>query len=208
MSQTTTGIRAALSRPRVYDLCQWLMGGPVGRLDFARHMIRAPAGARVLDIGCGTGDILAYLPSSVDYSGYDVSPEYIAAAQRRFGTRARFTCGTLDGPQVLALPPFDIVVASAVLHHLDDHTVSDLMETVAMALRGGGRFVSIDPVLVPNQNPIARFLIERDRGLHVRDPEGYLSLVHPSFTDVRGVLRHRAWIPYTHWMMEATMTTG
>ena len=208
MSQRTTGIRAALSRPRVYDLCQWLMGGPVGRADFAHHMIRASAGARVLDIGCGTGDILAYLPPAVDYSGYDVSQEYIAAAQRRFGTRAQFSCGIVDGPQVLALPPFDIVVASAVLHHLDDATVSDLMQTVGLALRDGGRFVSIDPVLVPDQNPVARFLIEHDRGLNVRDPEGYLSLIRPAFSDVRGVLRHRAWIPYTHWMMEGTITTG
>jgi SAM-dependent methyltransferase len=169
-------------------------------------MIKAPADARLLDLGCGTGDILAYLPSGVDYSGYDVSPEYITAAQRRFGTRAQFTCGTLDSSRVLALPPFDIVVASAVLHHLDDENVRDMMQTVALALRDGGRFVSIDPVLVPNQNRLARFLIKRDRGLSVRDPEGYLSLIRPAFADVRGVLRHRTWIPYTHWMMEGTKT--
>lgn len=208
MSQTTTGIRAALSHPRVYDAFQWLMGGPVGRADFARHMIRAPAGARVLDIGCGTGDILAYLPAGVDYTGYDISPDYIAAAQRRFGTRGQFRCGILDRPQVLALPPFDVVVASGVLHHLDDDTARDVMETVSIALRDGGRFVSIDPVLVPAQNPVARFIIKRDRGLNVRDPEGYQSLVGPAFTDVRGVLRHRVWIPYTHWMMEATIASG
>jgi len=182
------------------------MGGPTVRADFAQQMIRAPAGARVLDIGCGTADILAYLAAGVDYSGYDVSPDYIAAAQRRFGTRARFTCAIVDGPQVLALPPFDIVVASAVLHHLDDATVGNLMQTVGLALRDGGRFVSIDPVLVSDQNPVARFLIEHDRGLNVRDPEGYLSLVRLAFPDVRGVLRHRAWIPYTHWMMEGTIS--
>jgi SAM-dependent methyltransferase len=184
------------------------MGGPVGRADFAHHMVRAYAGARVLDIGCGTGDILAYLPSGVEYWGYDPSPEYVAAAQRRFGTRARFSCDLVDGARVLALPPFDILIASALLHHLDDEAVSALMQTVGVALRGGGRFVSIDPVLVPGQNPVARFLIEHDRGLNVRDPEGYLSLVRPVFTDVRGVLRHRVWIPYTHWMMEGVIAPG
>ena len=37
--------------------------------------------------------------------GYDPSPEYIAAAERRFGTRARFCCGIVDGPRVLTLHP-------------------------------------------------------------------------------------------------------
>jgi len=205
MSQVTNGIRAMLSSPLVYDNFQWLMGGRVGRTDFARHMVKAVAGSRVLDIGCGTGGLLAFLPPGVDYWGSDVSPAYIAAARTRFGSRGHFECGLLRDADVLALPPFDIVIASGVLHHLDDDGVTGLFTLARTALRAGGRFVSIDGTLVPGQNRLARFLITRDRGQNVRDPEGYLRLARPVFDEVWGTLRHRRWIPYTHWMMEGTV---
>ena len=205
MGQVKTGFRAVLSSPWIYDTLQWLMGGRVGRLDFASNMVRAAAGSRILDLGCGTADLLAFLPAQVEYRGYDVSPEYIAAAHARFGGRGNFTCGLLSQADVLALPPFDIVIASGVLHHLDDVAAQTLLRVARHALRGGGRFVSVDCVYVPGQNKVARLLISRDRGQNVRDPEGYLSLARPVFDRVNGVLRHRRWIPYTHWMMEGTV---
>jgi len=203
VGQITTGVRAVLSHAWVYDACQWLMGGRTGRTDFSRQ-VRAVAGTRVLDIGCGTGELLAYLPPAIEYLGYDVSPEYIATARPRF-PRAEFVCGLLNLNDVAARAPFDIVVASALLHHLDDEGVRSLMPVVRQALRSGGRFVSIDPVRVPRQNRVARFLIEHDRGLNVRTPEQYLDLVRPAFDEVHGLLRHRRWIPYTHWIMEGTI---
>jgi SAM-dependent methyltransferase len=205
LSQITTGIRSVLSGAWTYDTCQRLMGGRVGRVDFAEHVVKADATSRILDIGCGTAELLAYLPPGIDYLGFDISPEYVAAARRRFTNRASFICGVVAEADVAMLPPFDIVVASAVLHHLDDEAAERLMEVVRFALRGGGRFASIDPVRVAGQNRIARFLIDHDRGLHVREPEGYASLVRPHVDLLRTVLRHRRWIPYTHWMMEGVI---
>lgn len=63
--------------------------------------------------------------------------------------------------------------------------------------------MSLDPVRAPGQHPLARFLISRDRGLHVRGPQEYLDLISPGFDRATGVVRHRRWVPYTHWMMEA-----
>ena len=78
---------------------------------------------------------------------------------------------------------------------------ADLLRLVATALAPAGRFVSIDPVYVPDQHPVARALIRRDRGQNVRGPDGYAALARSVFPDVRGIVRHRTWVPYTHWMM-------
>lgn len=204
MAQVTSGVRAVLSMPAIYDGFQWLMGGRVGRTDFARSMVRAETGMRLLDIGCGTGDLLDYLPTAVRYCGWDISEAYIAAARARFGNRGEFRCGFVTEADVTAESPYDIVIASAVLHHLDDGQVRDLARLARTAVRAGGRFVSIDPVLVPGQHPLARFLISRDRGQHVRRPDEYLDLIRPAFSEAAGVVRHRRWVPYTHWMMEGT----
>jgi 2-polyprenyl-3-methyl-5-hydroxy-6-metoxy-1,4-benzoquinol methylase len=208
MAQITSGLRAALSSPAVYDTFQRLMGGHVGRTDFARHVVRATAGARVLDVGCGTGELLAYLPEGVDYHGWDISAAYIDAARQRFGARGSFTCGLLTEADVTRVPPFDVVIASAVLHHLDDDEARHFARLACLAVRAGGRCASIDPVHAPGQHPVARYLIARDRGQHVRTPAAYLALFEGVFTEVSGLVRHRRWVPYTHWMMEAVYRPG
>lgn len=61
MAQVTTGIRSILSIPQVYDLVQRIMGAHSGRKNLVSCM-RVHPGQRVLDIGCGTAEILSYLP--------------------------------------------------------------------------------------------------------------------------------------------------
>jgi SAM-dependent methyltransferase len=178
------------------------MGARSCRRDFSTNFIQAYPGSRLLDVGCGTAQILDYLPEGVDYWGYDINPEYIAAAQAKFGGRGRFACSLIEESEISVIPPFDIVIAIGLLHHLDDDTARNVLRLARLALKPGGRFVSIDPVFAADQNPIARILVSRDRGQNVRNAESYLALAQNEFHLVEGMMRHRIWIPYTHWIME------
>jgi SAM-dependent methyltransferase len=198
----THGIRSILSTPWVYDAAQLVMGGRAARTEYARDVIRASKQSRVLDLGCGTAQVLAFLPEGADYWGYDISADYIHAAKQRYGPRGHFVCGIPTDAALADAPPFDIVLATGVLHHLNDDEARTLMKLARVALKPDGRFVSIDPVWADGQHPVARFLISKDRGLHVRDSAGYASLARREFSQVNGRIRHRAWLPYTHWIME------
>lgn len=200
--QLTHGIRSILSTPWVYDAAQLVMGGRAARTEYARDVIRASKHSRVLDLGCGTAQVLAYLPQGTDYWGYDISADYIHAAEQRYGPRGHFVCGIPTEAALADASPFDIVLATGVLHHLNDDDARTLMKLARIALKPEGRFVSIDPVWADGQHPVARFLISKDRGLHVRDSAGYASLARREFSQVNGRVRHRAWLPYTHWIME------
>ena len=200
--QVTSGLRAALSRPWLYDVFQNVLGGASARTEYAHDFIRAIAGMRVLDLGCGTAQILSFLPEGVDYWGYDVSADYIQAAAARFGVRGHFRRGIPDEGALQNIAPFDLALAMGVLHHLDDESARHLLRVARQALRQGGRFVSIDPVFMTGQHPVARFLIANDRGRHVRDAEAYMALAREEFGTVEGTIRHRSWVPYTHWIME------
>lgn len=206
MSQLTHGIRALLSNSRIYDLFQELMGAYRGRTIFTSQYVRAKAGERVLDVGCGTGEILAMLPG-VEYFGFDPDPGYIAAAQDRFRDRAwsTFRCATLNGFAVDGLGKFDIVLAIGVLHHLTDDEASQLLELARAVLRPGGRLVTLDPCFAEGQSPIARYLASRDRGRHVRTSDAYRKLVSACFPVVAAEVRHDLTrFPYTHFVMEGT----
>lgn len=203
MSQITTGLRAVLSSPIAYDLFQDIMGADSGRRELVLNHIRPHIGSRILDIGCGTARILDYLPI-VEYYGFDQSQIYINAAVRRYGGRGRFHCALVEQTIIDRIEPFEVVIATGLLHHLDDIQAGALINLAYSALCKGGRLVTIDPCFAPDQNFIARYLVSRDRGQHIRNLDGYAALAKHAFGNVTGIVRHRTWPPYTHCILECT----
>lgn len=205
MAQITHGVRAILSHPFIYSSFQSLMGAHKARQSFVADFVKPFPGMKVLDIGCGPADILAYLPD-VDYSGFDISEGYISRARQKFGKRGEFHCKQLQATDLEGLPSFDVVFALGLLHHLDDAVAIGVMQLASKALKPGGRLLTIDPCLDPLQNPIAGFLVRRDRGQNVRDKAGYETLARAVFGLPRVEVRHKVWVPYTHCFMECTRT--
>jgi SAM-dependent methyltransferase len=177
------------------------MGAHQARKSFVANFIKPFPGMKVLDVGCGPADILAYLPD-VEYWGFDISDDYIDQARKRFGEMGHFKCRQLQIADLETLPSFDVVLAMGLIHHLDDAVALSVLKLASKALKPGGRLLTIDPCLDPSQNPIARFLINNDRGQNVRDMAGYDALATMVFQSPRIVVQHRTWIPYTHCFME------
>ena len=206
MAQVNTGIRAALSHPLVYETFQSIMGASRGRDLIVREFVRPFPGMRILDLGCGTAEILRWMPPDITYVGYDMSPAYIAAARRKFAGRGTFHCRLLQRVELENLEPFDLVLGIGVLHHLDDSTARQFMAIAKASVKPDGRIFTRDPCFASGQNPVARFLIARDRGRHVRDSEGYCALLQGLEAEVHGILTHQTWVPYTHWNMECSFS--
>ena len=89
-----------------------------------------------------------------------------------------------------------------VLHHLDDIEAANLLALLRSALKPGARLVTEDPVLVENQNAIARQLIKWDRGRNVRTANEYCDLAAAHFGTIRETVIHMKIPPYTLLVME------
>ena len=196
MSQVTSGIRALLSHPVIYEAFQNIMGAHNARREFVAKFIEPYPVESVLDIGCGPANILSCLPE-VNYYGFDISETYIADAKKKYGDKGSFFAKNLAYEDIDNLPKFDFVLLSGVLHHVDDETVIQILKLAKKALKPKGRVVAIDGCLVDGQNPIARFLINHDRGQNVKTEEGYRQLAMNVFNDVETTISHSVWIPYT-----------
>ena len=203
MSQITTGIRAILSNPYVYEFFQKIMGATKGRKKFISEFIAPYPVNSILDIGCGPADILASLPD-VTYYGFDISERYIKKARGAYGSKGNFFAKHLTPDDIDTLPKFDLVLLTGVLHHVDDETGINIMKMAQDALKPKGRLITTDCCLVDGQNPLARFLINKDRGQNIKSEEGYLRLARSVFKDVGSTIHHQAWIPYTHCFMVCT----
>jgi len=171
------------------------------RVAYARQYLEVRAGERVLDLGCGPGDILSALPDC-EYVGIDVEERYIEAARKRFGGRGTFRCVPLEHFVLEAPESFDLVMANGVLHHLDDPQADAMLGLAARAMKRGGRMVTLDGCYIQGQSRIAKALLRRDRGNFIRDPSAYLKLADAHFSDVRSDVRHDLLsFPYTLLIM-------
>lgn len=205
MAQITHGLRAILGHPVIYSLFQNVMGAKYGRTLLATEFIRPQQGMNILDIGCGPAEILDYLPA-VNYWGFDISESYIQQATTRYGTKGKFTCKILSEDDLQSLPRFDLVLALGLLHHLDDQAATGLLKLAHKALKPEGRLITVDPCIEAGQNPIARYLILKDRGQNVRTREGYATLISSVFPEHSLEVRHTTWIPYTRCYTQCTRT--
>jgi SAM-dependent methyltransferase len=158
-------------------------------------------GERVLDIGCGPGHVLDYMPR-VDYVGFDTEPRYIAYAKRRYSDRGRFFCEQFEQSHVTKFPPFDAILLFGILHHVDDAVADNLLGLLARCLSPAGRVVTIDPCFVPGQTWTTRLIAQLDRGRFVRDRGGYLDLVAKHFREVESsVVPNSGRIPSIEFIM-------
>ncbi len=76
-----------------------------------------PEGKRVLEVGCGTGDLLAAVRPKYGL-GVDISGEMIRIAKEKY-PELRFFAGEITDP-ALSAEPFDYIVLSGLLGELED----------------------------------------------------------------------------------------
>jgi SAM-dependent methyltransferase len=195
--------RSVLTYPRMYTLAQRGFGALRSRQRFVSQFLRPEPGDRILDIGCGTGEILPFLPA-VEYVGFDLSSQYIASARARYGDRGRFYRADVLEADLGGELPFDLVIAMGVIHHLDNMGADRLIAISAAILNPTGRLVTFDGTFLAGQPRVARWLLERDRGEYVRSPEAYVALAASHFADVRHhVVSDFLHIPYTQCVLDA-----
>jgi SAM-dependent methyltransferase len=205
VAQVTTGLKAVLSVPIVYDLFQGMVGAGRFRRRVASEYVCVGSHRRVLDIGCGTGEFIRYLPDDVEYVGFDLSSDYIKVARTKYGNRGKFECADVSTYSAEREGLFDVVLAFGILHHLDDGEARALMQIAWANLAPNGRLITIDPTFVEGQSSIARAIISRDRGRNVRQPPAYLAFAEERFSSARVSVRNDLLlIPYSHCVVEGT----
>ncbi|MFJ6216682.1 class I SAM-dependent methyltransferase [Streptomyces sp. NPDC092296] len=99
------------------------------------------AGRRVLDAGCGSGPLSAALRDrGALVSGFDASSGMLELARRRLGGGADLRVADLGSPLPYPDDTFDDVVASLVLHYLEDW--GPALAELRRVLKPGGRLIA------------------------------------------------------------------
>lgn len=191
-----------MGHPRIYSTVTLLLRGRNTTQSFVNKYVRAKKGDCVLDIGCGTGDILNFL-DDIEYHGFDLDPTYIEMAKKRYGARGAFFCKAVSRHAFPGESTFDIILAMGIVHHLRDDEAEQLFELAYHLLKPSGRLITYDGCYTEKQSIVEKFFLNIDRGKYVRTEKAYNDLARSGFSDISSYIRHDLLhIPYTIIIME------
>lgn len=122
-------------------------------LELALEALRRTPTRRVLDLGCGYGEMLSMLPPGLELVGAEINPLALAEARRRNPGALIVQADAAALP--FAPASFDLVICSEVLEHVDDPQA--LAEALHRIIRPGGHIC----LSVPNETitTIGRFVL-------------------------------------------------
>jgi ubiquinone/menaquinone biosynthesis C-methylase UbiE len=104
--------------------------------------------ADILDVGCGTGSLLAELARSgaTSLAGVDLAPKILEVAREKLsaaGARADLRAADAEEPLPWASESFDVATLTGALHHF--YRPHDVLAEIHRVIRAGGRLLVVDP---------------------------------------------------------------
>lgn len=127
-------------------------------LDDLVGLVRGAGGARVLELGIGTGALAARIAAAipgVELWGVDFSPAMLARARAKLPDAHLLEADIDHDFPGLALPPVDTVVAAYVLHELPDDRQLAIVEHLLDDRLPPGGLVAIGDIAFPDAAALA-----------------------------------------------------
>jgi 2-polyprenyl-3-methyl-5-hydroxy-6-metoxy-1,4-benzoquinol methylase len=161
---------------------------------FAIVESHVPKKGRILDFGCGYGMLSSFLALKGPERrvlGIDLNMDRIKVAMRsaKGHPGISFQLGDVRDFQGI---PFDAVVMTDVLHHIDEDNVRVLLRIIRSCLSDDGTLVVLDVDRAPVRKFYTTYLIDRllnlTRSLHYRSKEVLTHLLEDSGFQVRRVV--------------------
>ncbi len=204
------GVRDILAIPNMYKKFENMFARKNAQKAFADEYFRDNiADANILDLGCGTADIVLGIEGYQLYVGVDCSQKYIKYDQSKYShiAHTEFYCMDLNEFVENCSRKFDLVIMMGVLHHINDEAVENAMENIKKVMSSQGQFVSLDPCYTDRMNPIAKLICKLDRGKYVRSEVEYYRLMKKHWKNVWYEIRKDTlrFLPYSQIVFKTNM---
>jgi ubiquinone/menaquinone biosynthesis C-methylase UbiE len=171
--------------PARYDSAyfQWLCQLPLWHRTIVEELRPQIDSARILDVGCGTGSLLADLARSgaSSLAGVDLAPKILDVARQKLSVEhasADLRAADVEDPLPWASESFDVATLTGALHHF--YRPGDAIREIYRVLRPGGRLLVVDPCFFAPVRQIFNLylrLFPHDGDFHFHSVKGAIKLL-------------------------------
>ena len=197
-------MKRILAYPRIYNLYQSLIGANSYLKRFSETFIKTEKSIRMLDMGCGTANIVPFLNSEIEYFGIDFSQKYIDYASKKY-SKHTFLCGNIcEQNQING--EFDIIISKGVMAGLKDEQLLKMFDIIVSLSNEKTRIILSDMNHRSNSSVFEKFIQRQERNKELRSKDDYIRLITQKFnidkiTELNNVYR----IPYSRVVFECTI---
>jgi SAM-dependent methyltransferase len=180
--------------PKWYNGIQNFFGAHNMWSQFVQKYLPSEQPYRILDLGCGTANILQYLPHNAQYVGVDTHKPYIDSCLQRYSKRGAFICS--DWNIEFPMDNVDVVLLLGLLHHLPDADAKNVIALALRHLKPGGKVITLDNCREEERSRFEDFFYKIDRGNFIRSAAQLKAL----FPHSPSVTIHDEWlrVPYKY----------
>ena len=189
VTEDNSGIRKVLSLGILYKTVQFVFSEKNSKKYILENIVE-PAGenCRLLDIGCGPGNLISFMPKSVDYIGFDVNPNYIETAQAANESRPNSDFVLAQTSEMFSndnLPDdsVDVAIVHGVFHHVNDEIASEMLDLASKKLKKGGVLLTLEPLWYEGQSGFRKWLMSKDRGKNIKQEADWKSFYQTNAAD-------------------------
>lgn len=121
----------------------------------------------VLDIGCGSGEILKYLPKTIRYTGIDSNQYFIDYAKKKYGGDIReFICREASEIDRFITAPFDTLIFSMFIHHCSNEYVISLWDSIKESITK--QVIVLEPIITKPMDFCSKLYLSIEDGEYVK----------------------------------------
>ncbi len=160
--------------------------------------IRDKNSVKIIDIGCGTGNIVPYIPHNCEYTGVDVSENYIKYLKKKYSHKKNINFIKQNVKEPLSFnEKYDIIISEALIASLNDTNFELLLTEMKNFLKKGGKIVISDMNYKESHCAFEKFLLKNERGCYIRGQDDYKRIIEKYFTIEKTTEINKVyWFPY------------
>jgi len=149
----------------------FLIGADKGKQQLHFETLRPPAGAKILDVGCATGNA-SEIFKDYDYTGIDIDAGAIEFAAHRFRQFPNMQFHCMDLHRLEKPGYYDYIVFGSAGHHIPSEELVKMLKKFTELLKPGGVIGVFDQVKTGRESRYLRFVMSIDQGkFHKTVPE-------------------------------------